>query len=120
MKSILIADDSQRVRHALRQMFEREGWHVCGEAVDGQDAIAKAQQLQPNIVVLDLSMPIMNGLSAGRVLKQITPDARLILFASFSDLLSDDEIRNWGFSAIVSKGEPGRLVTEVQSLPDAA
>jgi DNA-binding NarL/FixJ family response regulator len=63
-------DDSPVVRNTLRQTLERQrGWEVCGEAADGREAIEKAQQLKPDLVVLDLSMPVMNGLEAARELK---------------------------------------------------
>ena len=93
---------------------------MCEEASDGREAIAKAQQVKPNVIVLDLSMPGMNGITVAHILKKIVPNAHLILYTFFSDLLSPEEIRSSGFSAIVSKNEVGRLVMKAQSLADAA
>ena len=69
VKTVLIVDDNALIRHALRELFERESdFEVCGEAEDGQQAIAAAMCLHPDLMVLDISMPVMNGLDAARVL----------------------------------------------------
>jgi DNA-binding NarL/FixJ family response regulator len=73
-KFILIVDDSPVVRKAERQTLElQDGWKVCGEAVNGREGIEKAQQLRPDVIVLDLSRPLMNGLEAARELKRLLP-----------------------------------------------
>jgi len=102
----------------MRRMFEQAGWTVCGEASDGQEAIVMAQQLRPDVVVLDLSMPLMNGLTAARVLKKIMPTTPLILFTSFGNLLSAADLDLAGFSASISKSEADKLVTTAQRLTD--
>jgi CheY-like chemotaxis protein len=68
-------------------MFEEAGWSVCGEASNGQEAIVKAQELRPKVIVLDLSMPQINGVTAGRILKETLPGTPLILFTAFGALL---------------------------------
>jgi YesN/AraC family two-component response regulator len=79
-KSILIVDDSHLVRRALRRMIEDSNqFVVCGEAANGKEAIDQAAKLRPDLVVLDMSMPEMNGLEAAQVLKQILPTVPLIL-----------------------------------------
>ena len=120
VKRILLADDSALVRRSLRQMFEDAGWSVCGEASNGQEAIDKAQELRPNIMVLDLSMPLLNGLTAGRILKKSMPGIRLILFTSFGTLLSTDALESAGFSASISKSDAGKLLNTAQTLLQAA
>jgi DNA-binding NarL/FixJ family response regulator len=83
-KCILIADDSPVIHKTLRQTLEREdAWEVCGEAADGREAIEKAQRLKPDVVVLDLSMPVMNGLEAARELKRMSPSLPLVMFTNF-------------------------------------
>jgi CheY-like chemotaxis protein len=73
MKCILLVDDSAIVRHSIRQVFEAHGYLICGEAENGQEAIEKAEKLHPDLVVLDLSMPGMNGLEAARILSRTMP-----------------------------------------------
>ena len=72
MASVLIVDDHPAIRRALRAAFERQpGFTVCGEAEDGFDAISKAKRLSPDLIVLDLRMPVMDGLEAARELKRL-------------------------------------------------
>jgi chemotaxis response regulator CheB len=81
---ILIVDDNAAIRSLLRDALQREvGWRVCGEAENGQDAVEKAKRLRPDVIVLDLSMPVMNGLEAGRTLTEALPAVPLVLFTSF-------------------------------------
>jgi CheY-like chemotaxis protein len=120
VKSVLIADDSQVIREALRNLFEREGWKVCGDAADGQEAITQALRSRPQVVVLDLAMPVMNGLTAARILKKLLPDARLILFSFSADLLREEELRSAGFSAVVPKSQVQSLLEKAQGLLAAA
>ena len=100
----------------MRRMFEQAGWTVCGEASNGQEAVAMAQELRPDVVVLDLSMPVMNGLTAARVLKETIPAMPLILFTSFGNLLSAADLELAGFSASISKSDAGKLITTAQRL----
>ena len=120
VKRILLADDSALVRRTLRQLFEDSGWSVCGEASNGQEAIAKAQELRPDIVVLDLSMPLMNGLTAAHILKETIPETYLILFTAFGTLLTSNDLKCAGFSASISKSDAGKLVNTAQTLLKAA
>ncbi len=77
-KRILIVDDLPELRKLIRAFLEEElGFHVCGEAIDGLDAIEKASDLKPDLIVLDLSMPRMNGIEAAPKLKKIlSPEHR--------------------------------------------
>jgi CheY-like chemotaxis protein len=120
VKSVLIVDDSQVIREALRNLFEREGWKVCGDAADGQEAITQALRNQPQVVVLDLAMPVMNGLTVARILKKVLPDAQLILFSFSADLLREEELRSAGFSASVPKSQVQSLLEKAQGLLAAA
>lgn len=79
-KLILIADDNALVRKLLRGTLERGGgWEVAG-ARDGQEAVLKAQELKPDAVILDLAMPVMDGLEAAREIGKALPSAPLILY----------------------------------------
>jgi DNA-binding NarL/FixJ family response regulator len=120
-KCILIVDDNPVVRKTLRQTLERQhGWEVCGEAADGREAIEKAQQLKPDLVVLDLSMPVMNGLEAARELKRLLPSVALVMFTTFSTAHLKREALSAGVSALVSKSDPAGLVADIQALLEPA
>jgi two-component system, response regulator, stage 0 sporulation protein F len=113
--SILLVDDSTVFRGALRREFEEAGWNVW-EAADGLAAVEKAEQLQPPLILLDLAMPGMNGLTAARHLKQVLPDARLILLTGYGYLFKSTELSSVGIDAVVSKSEPvADLLVKAQS-----
>jgi two-component system response regulator NreC len=79
--SILVADDHEVVRQGFRLMIEkRPGWTVCGEAATGREAVKLAEKLRPDIVVLDMSMPELNGLEAARQIKRRLPETEVMLF----------------------------------------
>jgi DNA-binding NarL/FixJ family response regulator len=120
VKRILIADDSIVVRTTLRQLFEQAGWTVCAEAANGHEAVSKAQQETPDIVVLDLSMPSMNGLTAGCILKEVLPQTPLILFTSFGEIVGPEDLQSSGFSALIDKADAGKLLRTAQLLVGAA
>jgi two-component system, chemotaxis family, chemotaxis protein CheY len=104
--TILIVDDNVYIRRVVCQVFRREvDFEVCGEAENGKQAIEKAQELHPDLVVLDLSMPVMNGLDAARVLERLMPTVPLVMFSEYSDAFSEQEARSIGISALVSKSE---------------
>jgi two-component system chemotaxis response regulator CheB len=74
VRSVLVVDDNPLVRQAVCELFSREGdSNVCGEAENGREAIEKAQVLRPNLIVTDLSMPVMNGLEETRVRRSSCP-----------------------------------------------
>ena len=77
---ILLADDDITIRMLIRRLLEANpDWQVCGEAVDGVDAVQKVMQLAPDLVILDLSMPKMNGLDSGREIAKINPQLPMLL-----------------------------------------
>jgi DNA-binding NarL/FixJ family response regulator len=77
---ILIADDNPLVRCGLRMLIERqEGWSVCGEAADGLEALEKATSLKPDVILLDISMPRLDGLNALPMLREKVPDSEIIV-----------------------------------------
>jgi DNA-binding NarL/FixJ family response regulator len=111
----MVVDDNPAIRRALKSILEfTDGWVVCGEAVDGRDGIEKAQNLNPDLIVLDVSMPVMNGLEAARVLHQIMPRVPLILCSLHTDEVLRKEASNAGVDAVVSKAQ------NIQALIDRA
>jgi two-component system nitrate/nitrite response regulator NarL len=92
-------------------------WTVCVEASDGREGVAKAQELKPDLVVLDLSMPVMNGLEAARLLSRQMPDLPLIMCSLHTDHILEKEASEAGIRTIVSKGENmSELIGKVQAL----
>ena len=105
-KSILIADDQEAIRRMLCFLFASESdFEVCGEAENGQEALEMAQVLHPDLILLDLSMPVMNGIEAACELKRVMPMTPIIVFSEFSDVFSEREARKAGISACVSKAQ---------------
>jgi CheY-like chemotaxis protein len=105
-KRILIVDDNAAIRTVSRFLFDVPGFEVCGEAVDGADAIKKAQDLCPDLIVLDLSMPEMNGLETARELADLMPKIPLIMFTNHMGEIVEEECRKVGVRAVMSKSEP--------------
>src|SRR5260370_16836650 len=76
---VVLADNHVLVRQGVKSLLEREGFQVVGEAGDGQELVRLASKLQPDIAVLDIGMPLMNGLVAARELKRVCPNTKTIL-----------------------------------------
>jgi DNA-binding NarL/FixJ family response regulator len=105
-KTVLLVDDNAVIRHSLCRLFGSQAdIEVCGEAENGQEAIEKAERLRPDLIIMDLSMPVMNGIEAAHVLKRLMPATPLIMFSEYSDVFSEKEARAAGVSALVSKSE---------------
>jgi DNA-binding NarL/FixJ family response regulator len=82
---ILIVDDHVAIRLGLRSELESNPqWQVCGEAENGKEAIEKVLELKPDLVILDISMPIMNGVEACRQIRRLVPDIKILLYTSHS------------------------------------
>jgi DNA-binding NarL/FixJ family response regulator len=115
---ILIADDHEVVRAGLRAVLSsRPGWIVCAEAINGREAIASAEEHRPDIVVMDITMPLMNGLEATRKIRQILPKSGIVVFSfHFTDQLVRDVVEA-GAQAYVLKSDAHRdLLTAVEAL----
>src|ERR1700726_3825251 len=120
-KHILIVDDSETCRKVTRLFLESQlGLEVCGEAVDGVDAIEKARTLKPDLVVLDLAMPRMNGVEAAVELRAMMPRVPIVLFTMYDDAVGRALALSAGASLELSKPDGGRKLVEcVQSLLQA-
>jgi CheY-like chemotaxis protein len=117
-KTILVADDNPTLRKVLCKILEFEkDFGLCAEAVDGAQAIAIAKQCRPDLIILDLNMPVINGMAAARELKQIMPHVPIIVLT-----LHAETVRNYfmdansPFDLVVSKTEAQNIVNHVRSL----
>jgi DNA-binding NarL/FixJ family response regulator len=115
---ILIADDHELVRRGLASLLQsHEGWEICSDAKDGREAVDKARQLKPDVVILDVGMPNLNGLAATRQIMQQDPDIKVIVL-TITD--SDQVIRealDAGARGFVLKSDAARdLVTAVEAV----
>lgn len=120
---ILIAEDNAQVRTALRVCLElNPAWNVCGEAENGQDAVALAGQLRPDFALLDYAMPVMNGVEAARVISSSVPRCVLILFTMFASNQLKALAKDAGISEVVSKDVGGvrALVEAIERFSEAA
>src|SRR5215469_10208411 len=101
---ILVVDDHEVVRRGVRGLLERHPqFKVCGEAVDGSDAIAKARELRPDSIVMDVSMPKMNGLEATREIIRFLPQTQVIILSQHDSSEVVRQALNAGASAYVVK-----------------
>jgi DNA-binding NarL/FixJ family response regulator len=101
---ILIADDSATVRRVIHTYLTQRHFEVCGEAIDGLDALEKAAELEPALILLDLRMPRMNGVEAASVLKTRMPNVRIVLLTMYDEVLSYKTLMSAiGIDAIISK-----------------
>jgi chemotaxis response regulator CheB len=82
---VLIADDHPLARGALKLLLAAEPVEICGEAENGRQAVQKAKELKPDIVILDILMPDMNGIEAGKEIREIAPDTKLIFMSLYDD-----------------------------------
>ena len=115
---ILIADDDASIRRLLRRLIENHNdWSVCGDAHDGQDAVGKAAELKPDVVVLDLAMPQMNGFEAARAISRNSPELPILLLTvqQLSKELTK-EAQHAGFKGAVSKSTGSEVVRAIESL----
>lgn len=115
---ILIVDDHELVRRGLRSILvTRPEWEICDEAADGSNAIEKARELKPDVVLLDITMPHVNGLDAARVIRRDVPRAKVIILSQYDE----SEMRSRAFEAgaqgYISKSDAARqLLIAIESL----
>jgi len=117
--TLAIVDDSSKIRHTLRTFFQSNtDWKICGEAENGAAAIELVQRLRPDLVVLDLSMPVMNGLEAARNKAVISPKTGIVLFTAHTSQQLIAEAEDVGIRAVVQKDGHGSLQLLLKTLRD--
>jgi DNA-binding NarL/FixJ family response regulator len=119
-KRILIADDGEEVRQVVRAVLEaRTDYEVCGEASNGAEAVTKALELKPDLILLDVAMPMLNGVEVASVLAGSMPNLPVVLYTMYNELLGISLATAVGARAVISKADGiSKLVECVRSLLD--
>jgi CheY-like chemotaxis protein len=112
---ILIVDDSDVTRRILNVIVRSRQWTVCGEAEDGWSGVKKFQEMMPDLVLLDLAMPDMNGIETARLMSAMDPTVPIIMFTALNLEGLEKAARNAGVRAIVSKGECWTLLRNIET-----
>jgi DNA-binding NarL/FixJ family response regulator len=116
-KTILLADDSPLVGQTLYKFLTTEGsFELCAQAGDGNEAISLAKQCEPDLVILDLAMPKMNGLEAARELKKIMPAVPIILPTLHASTVEESFAKDWGVDLVLPKGDFTGLMDRMRTL----
>jgi DNA-binding NarL/FixJ family response regulator len=109
---VLISDDHAVVRYGLRALFEMSGFEVVGEARDGREALALAQELRPDVAILDVTMPGLNGIDTASLLKVRCPGTRVVILSMHSDSEHIHRAFAAGVAAYLLKGAPSEEILE--------
>jgi PAS domain S-box-containing protein len=117
---ILIADDHEVVRRGVRSILRSHAdWEVCGEAVDGRDAVEKAKELKPDVIVMDIGMPRLNGLEAARVIRKEVPQSQILILSQHEAREMRPAALQAGAREYITKSDVARdLVTAVESVSE--
>jgi DNA-binding NarL/FixJ family response regulator len=115
---ILVVDDHAVVRRGVRSLLEsQEGWEVCGEATTGRDAVEQSRRLRPDVVVMDLSLPELNGLDATRQILKFAPDTEvLVLTMHHSEELARDALQAGARGYVLKSDADENLIAAVDNL----
>lgn len=117
---ILVADDHEVMRTGVRALIEHEpGWQVCGTATNGREAVETAKKLKPEVVVLDMTMPELDGLEALRQIKRALPNVEVVIFSAYHSEEVIEQLFDAGAKSYIQKSDAGRhLVAAIKSLAD--
>ena len=112
---IVIADDSALIRQSVKALLAAGGhWEICGEAQNGREAIDTVEASHPDIVILDMSMPVMDGLMAAAVIHRNQPHLPIVMYTLYSSPQLESEARHAGVCKVVSKTQPNELLTALK------
>jgi NarL family two-component system response regulator LiaR len=112
---ILIADDKLRIRRVLRHLIERhQDWDVCAEAEDGVQAVNRAKQFKPDMIILDLAMPELNGFEAAAEISKALPEVPILMFTLYASPQVEKEAEKVGVQRVISKSTGYMLVPAIE------
>jgi CheY-like chemotaxis protein len=112
---ILVVDDSREVCATLRQVLKRAdaNWEVCGDANNGYEAIEKAVELKPDLILLDMAMPQLDGISAARMIRAKLPEVPILIYTFMNNPFIEEMAKQAGAQGVVQKGNLAALVAEI-------
>lgn len=114
-KRILIADDHESMLRGLRALLQANpGWEICGEAVDGKEAIVSATELRPDLIILDYARPSRDGLGAAKQIHKLLPTVPIVLLYATTEIVL--AANKYGIRRVVAKANPGALISAVEEL----
>jgi len=110
---ILIVDDYEALRESIRCLLEtRSDFEICGEAKDGAEGVEKSAELKPDVIVMNISMPVMDGFEAARHIRTVSPHSRIVIMSSHKDEQLLREAKNVGAVCYVPKSEASREIVD--------
>ena len=115
---ILVADDQEAVRmRVCAALTSQEGFEVCAEASNGKEAVEKAKELDPDLILLDITMPVLNGLDAARLIRAFAPETPIVILSVHKSRQLMEEARKIGVQGYVTKGEAvQKLIQAVETV----
>lgn len=114
---ILIADDNEVIRGVLSELLRNhKGWEVCAEVGNGRQAVLKAAELKPEVIILDLAMPGLDGLTATREILKILPSVPIVLYTLHSSPVVELEAKKAGVRRVIAKPQSGLLLRAIEEL----
>jgi DNA-binding NarL/FixJ family response regulator len=108
---VLIADEHQVIRKSISSILQsREDIQVCGEAVNGEEAVSKTQQLEPDLLILDMSLPDSTGLEVATAIRAFLPKVPILLLSVYGGRQLSEEIKKRGFQGFISKNDAAKTL----------
>jgi two-component system chemotaxis response regulator CheY len=114
-KTVLVVDDAAFMRMMLKDILEKNGFKVVGEAANGEEAIKKYKDLKPDVVTMDITMPVLDGIKAVKKIKKIDPEAKILMVSAMGqEKLIIESIEAGAEDFIVKPFQPGKVVEAVK------
>ncbi len=117
-RRVLIVDPNDAIRARIRSLIEKGGWEVLGEAADGQECIDKVNLFAPDLVILDLNMPVKNAIQAAAEIRKTQPATKLLVFTIHDSPVIRDEVLRAGIDGFAAKSSADQLLAEIARLLD--